>query len=163
MRSNLVWTAMIAAGVALGVLTWLAWPETGTRLVRLPYGEALPKHTVVVAPAPTRAPARATPVDAPAPPTAAEPAPEPVEEVRVIASAVPDPVRTQAPTPAAYEGPPPVASEAEEDGYVETPEELGAEPLPGEGEPAAEPVDELDEDGDDPSLGVSELPQPGAE
>jgi hypothetical protein len=124
---------MVVGGVALGGYVWASWPEAETRVVRLPYGEALPKRVVVV------------PVERPAAPVA-EPLEEvaevaevvelPAEEpVRVVAAVAPEtPAEEPAPTRApVYLAPKPVASETEDDGYVETAEELGAEPLPGEG------------------------------
>jgi hypothetical protein len=71
-----------------------------------------------------------------------------------------------------YEGPPPVGSELD-GAYVESAEELGAEPLPGFGpEPAPAPAEDDEEtataapapqepDDDEPALDVViELPQP---
>ena len=42
-RGSLVWPAIILAGLALGGYVLAAWPDTTPRLVRLPYGEAMPK------------------------------------------------------------------------------------------------------------------------
>lgn len=42
-RGSLVSTAMILTGLALGAYVFTAWPDTTPRLVRLPYGEAMPK------------------------------------------------------------------------------------------------------------------------
>lgn len=42
-RGGLVWLGMILAGFALGVYVLASWPDTSTRLVRLPYGESMPK------------------------------------------------------------------------------------------------------------------------
>lgn len=42
-RARLVWPAMILAGLALGGYAYTAWPDTTPRVVRLPYGEAMPK------------------------------------------------------------------------------------------------------------------------
>src|SRR5688500_12051908 len=41
--AKLVWPGMVLAGVALGALVVVSWPEPTTRLVRLPYGESAPK------------------------------------------------------------------------------------------------------------------------
>jgi hypothetical protein len=42
-RSGLVWLGMILAGLVLGGYVLSAWPDTSSHLVRLPYGEAMPK------------------------------------------------------------------------------------------------------------------------
>ena len=42
-RGTLVWPAMTLAGLALGGYVYAAWPDTTPRVVRLPYGEAMPK------------------------------------------------------------------------------------------------------------------------
>ncbi len=34
---------MLLAGFALGAYVFASWPDTSTRIVRLPYGEAMPK------------------------------------------------------------------------------------------------------------------------
>jgi hypothetical protein len=39
----MVWLGMVLAGIALGAYVFAAWPDTSTRLVRLPYGESMPK------------------------------------------------------------------------------------------------------------------------
>lgn len=156
---NVLWVAMVLGGVALGAYVLLAWPEPTSRLVRLPYGESLPK-TVRVAAQAQKAPA------AVAGPSA--------DETRVPAAVVAEPELAAAAPEEAYEGPPPVASESE-GSYVESAEELGAEPLPGFGpEPTpaarddetstAAPAPEPGETGDDEAEPVFdvviELPQP---
>jgi hypothetical protein len=42
-RQSLVWLGMTLAGLALGAYVLAAWPDNGSQLVRLPYGEAMPK------------------------------------------------------------------------------------------------------------------------
>lgn len=124
---------MVAGGAALGVYVWAAWPEADTRVVRLPYGEALPKQVLVATAVPrARQPVADLGEVAGAVADAELPEPEPV---RVVAAADPvsEPTRV-------YLGPQPVGS-AGDDGYVENAEELGAEPLPGEGVSAPEPSD----------------------
>jgi hypothetical protein len=119
---------MILAGFALGASVWAAWPEPTLRIVRLPNGESMPKtaRTAVSirarAPRAARTPA-AEPTQAPSQPTLA-PAVE-VEPVRVLAAVEPD--------HSPGDGPSPVPSELELSGDYdqESPEELGAEPLPG--------------------------------
>lgn len=118
---------MILAGLVLAVAVWAAWPDPTVRIVRLPDGESMPKTARVVAPVerPTvRVVAAAAPSKAPAPSPVAAPAAEP-EPVRVLAAVEPD--------PPADAGPSPVPSESELSGDYdqESPEELGAEPLPG--------------------------------
>jgi hypothetical protein len=156
---------MVLSGVALGAFVWVSWPEPSLRLVRLPYGEAMPK-SVRAAPErqePVRTVAAVTP---PAAPAAAVEAAEPE-----LAAA--EPQRLDA-------GPPPVRSEIEDD-YAESAEALGASPLPGFGhapaaredqpvaeaapQPAEQPAEnedeDEDEDVDDPVLDVViGLPQP---
>jgi hypothetical protein len=122
---------MVLVGAALGAYVWTAWPEPETRVVRLPYGEALPKRPLVV----TAEQAPAEPVrdvGEVAGAVAEVELPE-AEPVRVVAAA--EPIDAPAPTRApVYLAPRPVASDGDDDGYVENAEELGAEPLPGEGE-----------------------------
>jgi hypothetical protein len=121
---------MVLAGLALGVAVLAAWPEPTTQIVRLPYGESQPK-----APAPVQAErqqltaAPKAPAASPAP--AATPEPE-AEPARVLAAVEPAPEGDTA-EEAEWAGPAPVESETElADDYVqESPEELGAEPLPG--------------------------------
>ena len=136
-RANLLCAAMVAGGMALGGYVWAAWPQVETRVVRLPYGEALPKRALAAA---VERPVAKAVVDVGEVAGAIAEAELPEEEpARVVAAVAPAP----APAPAAepepvrvpvYLAPKPVASaEEEDDGYVETAEELGAEPLPGEG------------------------------
>jgi hypothetical protein len=115
---------MIAAGVGLGAIVVAAWPEPTVRVVPLPYGEAQPKT------APGGATAEATPSTVattssrrPWEPPAVVSEEEAEAEGRVLAAI----------DPAPSSGPEPVPSELERDPrYVqESPEELGAEPLPG--------------------------------
>jgi hypothetical protein len=42
-RGSLVWLGMILAGFALGGYVLASWPDTSSRIVRLPYGESMPK------------------------------------------------------------------------------------------------------------------------
>ena len=106
------WLGMILAGSCLGAVVLAAWPEPTTTLTRLPYGESRPKTPSVAA-------ERQTP------------------DKRVVASAgVVRPAKPQVTPDETVErelaGPPPVPSESESQGYrPETPEELGAKPLPG--------------------------------
>jgi hypothetical protein len=122
--ATLVWPGMILAGLVLGLAVLSAWPEPTMQSVRLPYGEPQPKSPVGAPAKKTRAVARATveqPVPEPAPVASAQPETEPA---RVLAAVEPAPES---------EGPPPMPSEVElDESYVqESPEELGAEPLPG--------------------------------
>jgi hypothetical protein len=111
---SLIWLGSILAGLGLGAYVLVAWPEPTFQLIRLPYGESMPKTPG--ADAERQAPA-----------------------VRVVASVarIVKPARVLAAdtTPAReleLAGPPPVASKLESDGYrAETAEELGAKPLPG--------------------------------
>ena len=43
LRGGLAWLGMILAGLALGAFVLASWPDTSTHVVRLPYGEAMPK------------------------------------------------------------------------------------------------------------------------
>ena len=136
-RATLLWPGMILAGAALGLFVFLSWPEPTFRLVRLPYGESMPKtpaasverpqpaRTVKAAPAPP-APAPAV-VSAPA----AAPEPEAERELAAVEPEVAEPAKAEpeiAEPAAEPDGPVPAA---EDDGYVESAEELGARPLPG--------------------------------
>jgi hypothetical protein len=133
---KLVWPGAILAGLALGGFVILSWPDPTTRTVRLPYGESSPKtprevvsakRAAVVKPQAAAAPAAEAILEKAAPATEAEPG-------RVLAAVERDP---------SFAGPDPVPSQLElEPGYVrETPEALGAEPLPGaELTPAPPPV-----------------------
>ena len=134
-----MWPGAILVGVALGAFVLLSWPDPTTRTVRLPYGESAPKTprtieaskpTVVIQPEATLPPSA---VEGAAPPEAAEPVAE-EEPGRVLAAVERDPSSV---------GPDPLPSDLElEPGYVrESPEKLGAEPLPGaELTPAQQPV-----------------------
>ena len=112
---NLLWPGMIIAGLALAAAVWTAWPESTTRVVLLPYGESMPKtprvsvekpKTVRVVAARPKASAQSAPA----------PAPVTVEDAGGVLGVVePEPVAEPEP-----ELPP-----------QESPEELGAEPLPG--------------------------------
>ena len=119
---SVVWLGMILVGSCLGAFVLAAWPEPTTHLTRLPHGESKPKTPIVVA-------KRQTSVK------------------RVVASVE----AVNAPQPQADEetierelaGPPPVPAESESNGYrPETPEELGATPLPGMHPSAPVPVAE---------------------
>jgi hypothetical protein len=108
---SLVWLGSVLAGFGLGAYVLAAWPEPTFVLIRLPYGESMPKTPSVAME--RRAPAK-----------------------RVVASVAVAPARVQPVADKAPKrqlaGPPPVASELESDRYrPETPEELGAKPLPG--------------------------------
>jgi hypothetical protein len=123
---RLVWPGMVLAGLGLGLAVLAAWPEATTRTVRLPYGEAQPKtprQPLVAAPAKTAGGPEAgvAPRDVT---QASEPTVlEPEEADRVLAGVDPEPDA----------GPAPVPSEFELSGAYEqeSPEELGAKPLPG--------------------------------
>lgn len=138
---------MVAGGMALGAYVWAAWPEAETRIVRLPYGEALPKQAPAERAARPSAPAPDLGEVAGVVDEAEVPEAEPV---RVVAAAEPERV---------YLAPKPVGSAGEDDGYVESALQLGAEWLPGEG--GGEPAVEAEDEGGSPVLGVIELPQPG--
>ena len=151
-RGNVVWLSMVLSGLVLAAFVWISWPEASSRLVRLPYGESMPKSSAV-APEPQR------PVETVRTVAAVAPASQPEVVAPELAAAEPEP-----PT----EGPAPVGSDLEGDGYDESPESLGAEPLPGfggaparEDQPVAEaapapsaPADEADEPEDPPVLDV---------
>jgi hypothetical protein len=116
------WLGMILAGCCLGAVVVVAWPEPTTTLTRLPYGESRPKTPSVAA-------ERQAPVK------------------RVVASVgVARPAKPQVTPDETVErelaGPPPVPSESESPGYrPETPEELGAKPLPGMHPSVPKPAD----------------------
>lgn len=154
-RGNVVWLSMVLSGLVLAAFVWISWPEASSRLVRLPYGESMPKSSAV-APEPQR------PVETVRTVAAVAPASQPEVVAPELAAAEPEP-----PT----EGPAPVGSDLEGDGYDESPESLGAEPLPGfggaparEDQPVAEAApaqpapageaDEGDEPEDEPVLDV---------
>ena len=133
---RLVWPGMVLAGLGLGLAVLAAWPEPTTRIVRLPYGEAQPKTPLEAAPAPAARQVAVAPRTVTQP---REPAREPAavvqpDEVRVLAAIEPEPDLSA--------GPPPVPSELEESGGFEqeSPEELGAAPLPGADPTPAEPT-----------------------
>ena len=126
--SKLVWPGMVLAGLALGGLVFISWPEPTTQVVRLPYGESAPKAPSALKAA-ERAVAAETPAAAASVPSAAKApsgtsAPVAEEPGRVLAAVAVDP---------AFAGPDPVPSQLElEPGYEQQrPEALGAEPLPG--------------------------------
>lgn len=129
-RANLIWPGMILAGAALAFFVFLSWPEPTFRLVRLPYGESMPKT-------PAAALERAKPVrvakSAPAPAPvqdsvpASEIASEPQAE-RELAAVEPAKVVEPVKVP---DGPVPTPAADEDDGYIESAEQLGATPLPG--------------------------------
>lgn len=147
-RGNVVWLSMVLSGLVLAAFVWISWPEASSRLVRLPYGESMPKSSSVAPERPQRVQPVRT-VAAVAPASQPDVAPEPE-----LAAAEPEP---------RSEGPAPVGSELEDEGYAESPESLGAEPLPGfggtpagEDQPVAEaapappaPADEPDESDED--------------
>lgn len=119
---------MILAGFALSAFVWAAWPEPTVRIIRLPDGESMPKTVRAAAPAPPRVTTTA-PAVAPVPAAVKrQPAP--------VAAVAPEPVRVLAavePAPSADAGPAPVPSDLELSGDYEqqSPERLGAKPLPG--------------------------------
>ena len=117
-RGNLVWLGMILSGIALGFYVFASWPDTSPQVIRLPYGEALPKTPRAAAPV-EKAKVVAEPAAPDAELTVAEPAPMAVPE-RVPAS------------------PPP----AEEAVAAESAYELGAEPLPGMGPAKPKPAEQ---------------------
>lgn len=125
---------MVLAGLGLGLAVLAAWPEPTTRIVRLPYGEAQPKTPLVAAPAPAPAARQAAVAPRPVTPPPAPVATVESDDVRVLAAIEPEPDLSA--------GPPPVPSELEVDGGFEqeTPEELGAAPLPGADPIRAEPT-----------------------
>ena len=108
---SVVWLGMILVGFCLGAVVLAAWPEPTTHLTRLPHGESGPRTPVAKRQAPVeRVVAGVEVVNAPQP----QAAPDDATIERELA------------------GPPPVPAESESHGYrPETPEELGATPLPG--------------------------------
>lgn len=114
-RGNLVWLGMILSGAALGFYVFTSWPDTSPRVTRLPYGEVMPKTPRAVAPAKQVVVVAAS--------SSVTPEPEPVV---AQAAAAPEPNREPASTPPAQEAAVP----------AESPYELGAQPLPGMGQPA---------------------------
>ena len=126
--AKLVWPGMVLAGLALGGLVFISWPDSTNRTVRLPYGESAPK-TPSALKAAERGVASETPASAASVASAAKAprgtsAPVAQEPGRVLAAVAVDP---------AFAGPDPVRSQLELDpGYEQQrPEALGAEPLPG--------------------------------
>jgi hypothetical protein len=110
---SVVWLGMILAGSCLGTFVVVAWPEPTTHLTRLPYGESRPKTPSVAVE--RKAPAERV-----------------VASVADVAPAQPQPAPERKTAERELAGPPPVPSESESDTYrPETPEELGATPLPG--------------------------------
>jgi hypothetical protein len=119
-----VWPGMILAGLTLAAAVLAAWPEPTTRIVRLPYGEAQPKAPDVAPAQEARAVSSAAveqSVEESAPVIAAQPETEPA---RVLAAVEPAP-------DAHWPAPMPSETELDEDYVQESPEELGADPLPG--------------------------------
>lgn len=117
---------MILAGFALAAFVWSSWPDATVRIVRLPDGEAMPKSPREAAPARAKVTKTVLPVPTPAATVQRTPAAIAQPETgRVLAAVAPD--------PSAYAGPAPVPSELELSGDYEqeSPEALGAEPLPG--------------------------------
>ena len=111
---SVVWLGMILAGACLGAFVFASWPEPTTRVTRLPYGESGPKT-------PRVAVERQVPVRR-------------VVATADVVPAKPEPVVEEETVERELAGPPPVAAESESEsaGYrAETPEELGAKPLPG--------------------------------
>jgi hypothetical protein len=110
---SLIWLGSILAGFGLGGYVLAAWPEPTFELIRLPYGESMPKTASVAVE--RRAPAKSV--------------------VTSAAGVVTQPRRqltADKTQKRRLTGPPPVASRLERDGYrPETAEELGATPLPG--------------------------------
>jgi hypothetical protein len=121
--ARFVWPGMILAGLALAAAVLAAWPEPTTRIVRLPYGESQPKGPDVVRAQDVRTVSRAAvqSVEESEPVTAAQPESEPA---RVLAAVEPAP-------DADWPAPMPSETELDEDYVQESPEELGADPLPG--------------------------------
>ena len=110
---SVVWLGMILAGACLGAFVLATWPEPTTRLTRLPHGESRPKTPNVV----VEREATAKRV---------------VASAGAVASPEPQLATEEEPAERELAGPPPVPAESETDRYrPETPEELGARPLPG--------------------------------
>lgn len=135
--ARFVWPGMILAGVALAAAVWASWPASETRLVRLPYGESQPKAPAVAAPKPAVRPAPAESVSVFPSTVEASPAPSDFDE----GGTAEEPGRALAGVDRSAstedvdqsDGPAPVPSDFELSGdYAqESPEDLGAEPLPG--------------------------------
>jgi hypothetical protein len=133
--ARFVWPGMFLAGLALAAAVWSSWPEPQSRLVRLPYGESQPKApTLAAAKAATQKPSQSVSVFPATPQQPETPssigAPEAEEPGRVLAAVEPS-ATTEDFDPS--DGPAPVPSDFELSGDYEqeSPEELGAEPLPG--------------------------------
>jgi len=123
---SVVWLGMILAGSCLGAFVLATWPEPTTRLTRLPHGESRPKT-----------------------PSVAVQRQAPAERVNASADVDAPPQSPRAPDEETAErelaGPPPVPAESETEGYrPETPEELGATPLPGMHPSVPKPVPALE-------------------
>jgi hypothetical protein len=131
---------MILAGLLLAAAVAAAWPEPSTRIVRLPYGESQPKAPLVAQAQAPRADTRvaaepAEPAAPPAPPSAPEVDAEPdTEPARVLAAVDPEFDSADGPAPV------PSSTELDDDYVQESPEELGADPLPGVDVTQAPPV-----------------------
>jgi hypothetical protein len=109
---SVVWLGMILVGFCLGAVVLAAWPEPTTYLTRLPHGESGPKTPVVAK--------RQAPVE------------RVVAGVEVVNALQPQAAPDDETIERELAGPPPVPAESESHGYrPETPEELGATPLPG--------------------------------
>jgi hypothetical protein len=131
---------MILAGLALAGFVWASWPEPTTRVVLLPAGESLPKAPLAAAAEPA-APVQVAATQPEAPAAQAAPVAEGEGEQTARELAVVEP---EAAFDAGAErmGPAPVPSELEQSGAYEpeSPEELGAAPLPGFDVTPAPPV-----------------------
>jgi hypothetical protein len=104
---------MILAGTCLGAFVLATWPEPTTRLTRLPHGESRPKTPSFAVE--RRAPAQRA-----------------IEGVDVVAPPQPQLAPDEETAERELAGPRPVPADRESNGYrPETPEELGATPLPG--------------------------------
>ena len=107
------WLGMILAGSCLGAVVLAAWPEPTTNVTRLPYGESRPKTPSVAAE--RKASVKRV-----------------VASVGGVTQGQPDVTADDETVERELAGPPPVPSESESESYrPETPEELGAKPLPG--------------------------------
>lgn len=123
--ARFVWPGMILVGLALGAAVWATWPGQETRVVRLPYGEAQPKAAGAGESQRSKAAPRRP--DSEPGDVLVEPASEPA---RVLAGVEPSSSTEEVDESA---GPSPIPSDLELSGDYEqeSPEELGAEPLPG--------------------------------
>jgi hypothetical protein len=110
---SVAWLGMILAGTCLGAFVLATWPEPTTRLTRLPHGESRPKTPSVAVE--RRAPAQRV-----------------IAGVDVVAPPQPQLAPDEETAERELAGPRPVPADRESNGYrPETPEELGATPLPG--------------------------------